>query len=55
MTALNVGVPDDLHRRVKIRAAASGMTVKAWVLAALDRVATDEENVDTENPRRRRR
>jgi predicted HicB family RNase H-like nuclease len=53
--ALNVDVPDDLHRRIKIRAAAAGMTLKSWVLSALDRVATDEEDAEIAADRRRRR
>lgn len=34
---LAVDIPDDLHRRAKVTAATAGTTVRALVLAALER------------------
>ncbi len=35
MPTLNISVPDELHRRIKVEAARRGETLKAFVLTAL--------------------
>lgn len=37
-------IPDDLHRRAKVAAAQQGITLKQFLMDALDRAAQTQEN-----------
>lgn len=43
VVTLNYAIPDDLHRRVKIAAAEQGVTVKAFLLEALEAAVSEHE------------
>ena len=44
---IHIRLPEDLHKRVRIRAAETAQTIQDWVVAAL------EKEVDRQNRKRR--
>lgn len=44
---IHIRLPEDLHKRVRIRAAETDQTIQDWVVAAL------EKEVDRQNRKRR--
>ena len=43
---LHIELPDNLHRRAKVAAAQRGVTLKAFVIEALERLADEQEAAD---------
>jgi predicted HicB family RNase H-like nuclease len=43
---LHIELPDSLHRRAKIAAVQRGVTLKAFVIEALERLVIDQEAED---------
>jgi hypothetical protein len=52
MTVLHYDIDDALHRRAKMRAAARGVTLRAWVLEAIEGKIAAEEDADAQEPER---
>ena len=50
MVNINIQIPDELHKRIKIVCAMKGVTLKDFVVDALD---GDEETKVTTNPKRK--
>lgn len=42
MVSINYELPDDVHQRAKVAAAREGLTLKEWVIRALE-TAADEQ------------
>lgn len=52
MTVLHYDIDDALHRKAKMRAAARGMTLRAWVLEAIEEKIATEEAAEGQEPER---
>ena len=44
MVALNYELDAELHRRMKVAAATAGLTLKAWLLAAIAAAIAEQES-----------
>lgn len=43
MVSINYELPDDVHQRAKVAAAREGLTLKEWVIRALDAAGSQTE------------
>jgi predicted HicB family RNase H-like nuclease len=52
VTILHYDIPSELHRRAKVAAATQGVTLKAFVMAALEAAVTDRDVPKAKRARR---
>jgi predicted HicB family RNase H-like nuclease len=46
MTVLHYDIDESVHRRAKIRAAARGVTLRAWIVEAIEAKLAAEESAE---------